>query len=422
MYILSYTKIYERRGSLKKFDPKKLTLTNFNPDAFRAATGKLNLGDKGQAAAAMPSSSSSPHPPADPSGSVPKGRTTLRLNKLRGVVSADQAADHSTAPVYEEQTPARTRSNALPVPPPSGRPDTSKDSWDKRDAGSGLNHDAPPAAEDGPSPSTLPEDSGVAVRSAALKTRASRKSPNAQVDPDTMIMMPTRVPKWLKDVFFKTCRDKNMTPSLVIRNLMKSFCGLCLLFVFTIQAAETSSKTYSTEDIFSFLCSKAYGITSNVPDFKLTASARQSLWNNGQRDSTDYIYLDRSTTRLEARLDIPILDLGYLRDRSRDKVELRSHVMKSLSKILAAQKTTKVLEERASALRARVTYTQNQVNLKLANKNDLFPLEDQYYNVQTQLFESQSTLDQRIVELATVAGADWKEAFTMIQKWDGNLF
>lgn len=396
---------------MKKFDPKKLTLTNFNPDAFRAATGKLNLGDKGQAAASIPPTAH----PADPSATVPKGRTTLRLNKLRGVVSADQDAIPSSPP-SQDQVSSRTKGNPLPTSPPSPDSGASEGLRDKEEVPQGLTDVTPPAAGD---PS---QDAGISVRSAALKTRASRKSPAAPVDPNTMVMMPTRVPKWLKDVFFKTCRDKNMTPSIVIRNLMKSFCGLCLILALTLHAAETPSKSYSTDDIFSYLCSKAYGITSTVPDFKLTASARQSLWNTGQRDSTDYIYLDRSTTRLEARLDVPILDLGYLRDRSRDKVELRSHVMKSLSKILAAQKTVKVLEERASALRTRVSYTQNQVNLKLANKNDLFPIEDQFYSVQTQLFEAQSTLDQRIVELASVAGGDWKEAFTMIQKWDGNLF
>jgi hypothetical protein len=410
---------------MQKFDPKKLTLTTFNPTAFKAATSKFNLTGKGQTAASIPPGSTSFHPPADPSSPpVPKGRTTHRLSMLRGVVSGDQAPPGPAAPpVHKEPVQPHTRSHVLQDTPAPLHPDTPKASLDNSDASPGLpvDVDTPPDFEY-PAPSDLPEDAGVVIRTAAIKSRVSRKPPVDPNDPNAMILVPTRVPKWLKDAFYKTSREKNMTPSLVIRSLMKSFCGLCLLLAFTLQAAETPSKTYSTPDLISYFEGKVFSATTLLPGFKTTASVRHSLWETGGRDSTDYIYADHSNTRLEARIDIPLLDLSYLRDRTRDKNELRSMVMKSLTRILAAQKTVAVQTERLNGLSARLSYTRTQVTLKLANKSDLFPLEDQFYNLQAQLFESQATLDQRIIELASIAGDDWKEGYTMITKWDGKLF
>ncbi len=221
------------------------------------------------------------------------------------------------------------------------------------------------------------------------------------------------------------CEEKGTTPSIVIRNLMKSYCGLCLvLFIVSLSfARDMKDSTYSTEQILSYFYSKTFfGIKALFPDIKSSVGVRQALWQTGAQDSTDYIYADHSNTRLEAKVEIPILDVSYLKDRSKDKDELRAFVMKSLSKILAAQKSVQVLETRSSSLKTRLEYLRNQVSLKLVNKADLFPVEDQFYSVQAQLYDSQSTLEQRIIDLAVIAGNDWLEAYRMIVKWDSKLF
>jgi len=187
-------------------------------------------------------------------------------------------------------------------------------------------------------------------------------------------------------------------------------------------ASQQQDKPVTTDQIVSFLFSKAFGFKTVLSDAKTSFSARQALWQQGDEDSTDYIYRDRSNTRLEVRLDVPIFDLSYYRDRSKEKRECQAFIMKSLSKILAAQKSVNTLEARVSVLNSRHKYLHGQVKLSLANKTALFTVEDQLLSTQSQLYEAQSTLEQRIIDLAILAGNHWEEAYDMIIKWDGKLF
>jgi hypothetical protein len=167
----------------------------------------------------------------------------------------------------------------------------------------------------------------------------------------------------------------------------------------------------------------AGGLAASIPNVKGVVGARHSLWQSGTNDSiADFVYSDFSNTRLEAKIEIPIFDLSYLRNRDREKHEHRAFVMKGLSRILAAQKAVALIEGRIGTVRERRKYTETQINLKLANRTDLFAVENEIYSQQAQLYEAQSTLEQRIIELAMLADKDWYEAYTMIIKWDGVLF
>lgn len=425
----------------KRFDPKKLTLTDFNPSDFQKATGNLSTGQQQQTN--QPASSAN-----DP---VPEGRTTLVLGKHHGVVSSQssqqqlplpqspqplqsqqspslQSASTQVPPVSSQQEPVYippaevTHSGISQVQEPSHVPDphlpTSLNESDK---------EKPLSISSGES--ILTETQSPQIRnelSAALHVKANRSQYKKQkeADPEELIAFNTRQPKWLKDKFFMACEEKGATPSIVIRNLMKAYCGLCLVLVVfsNSYSLNTSDSTYSTEQILSYFYSKSFSVKSVLPDIRASIGARHSLWQTGSLDSTDYVYADRSNTRLEARIEIPVLDISYLRDRSKDKNELRAFVMKSLSKILAAQKAVNVLETRSGSLKSRLEYQRNQVALKLINKSDLFSIEDAFYNVQSQLYESQSVLEQRIIDLAVIAGNDWLECYKMIVRWDTKLF
>jgi len=419
----------------KRFDLKKLTLTDFKPSDFQKATAKLSLEQQQKEAPPQPS-------PDDP---VPAGRTTLRLNKLRGIVSSAPAASPQVdGPAKTPELPPAPlpESSNLPVPEVSEIGHSQKSPLPQNEQ---LPVDQVHSSQDAESSDvaihekSLDQGSGDTIldtshssqirdeRSAALHAKAIQSKRKKQTDagPDDSVAFNTRQPKWLKDKFFMACEEKGTTPSIVIRNLMKSYCGLCLvLFIFSLSfARDMKDSTYSTEQILSYFYSKTFfGIKALFPDIKSSVGVRQALWQTGAQDSTDYIYADHSNTRLEAKVEIPILDVSYLKDRSKDKVELRAFVMKSLSKILAAQKSVQVLETRSSSLKTRLEYLRNQVSLKLVNKADLFPVEDQFYSVQAQLYDSQSTLEQRIIDLAVIAGNDWLEAYRMIVKWDSKLF
>jgi hypothetical protein len=209
-------------------------------------------------------------------------------------------------------------------------------------------------------------------------------------------------------------------------NRLKSFGGLCAilyLFIAGNAAATPKDSTYTTAQILSYLQSKVFGALSAVPNVKGSVGARHSIWQTGAADSiTDFVYSDYSNTRLEAKIEIPIFDLSYLRNKDREKIEHRATVMKGLSRILAAQKTVTNTENRISTIRARYKYTSEQVTLKLANRTDLFNYENEIFAQQTLLYEAQTTLEQRIIDLAMLAGKDWIEAYQMIIKWDGILF
>ncbi|NLE00507.1 MAG: hypothetical protein GX640_11595 [Fibrobacter sp.] len=418
----------------KRFDPKKLTLTDFNPSDFQKATGSLSTGQQQQTN--QPASSAN-----DP---VPEGRTTLILGKHHGVVSSQPSQpqppsepqpltqSQSPEPVsvqpsvstqhVSESVPFSTDSVISQVQEPVQVLDTQlPTSLNESDK------EKPLSISSGES--ILTETQSPQIRnelSAALHVKANRSQYKKQkeADPEELIAFNTRQPKWLKDKFFMACEEKGATPSIVIRNLMKAYCGLCLVLVVfsNSYSLNTSDSTYSTEQILSYFYSKSFSVKSVLPDIRASIGARHSLWQTGSLDSTDYVYADRSNTRLEARIEIPVLDISYLRDRSKDKNELRAFVMKSLSKILAAQKAVNVLETRSGSLKSRLEYQRNQVALKLINKSDLFSIEDAFYNVQSQLYESQSVLEQRIIDLAVIAGNDWLECYKMIVRWDTKLF
>lgn len=426
----------------KRFDLKKLTLTDFKPSAFLEATSKLSL-DQQKENKPVPSST-------DP---VPEGRTTLYLNKQRGIVSPQQTEQSATpvtqpAPLSEpphtappsttpaaEQTQNPSVQSTLPVLPLPSEPQVEPLPNDQSQVSlpasislvkeiqvKPLYKDSVISILNGTQSSSVRTERTAALHAKAIKPPHKKQS---EADPDDSVAFNTRQPKWLKDKFFMVCEEKGSTPSIVIRNLMKSYLGLCfvLLFVSFPFARSNNDSTYSTDQIITYFYSKTFfGIKAVFPDIKASVGARQSLWQSGAQDSTDFLYTDRSNTRLEAKIEIPILDVSYLKDRSKDKNELRAFVMKSLSKILAAQKSVKILEIRSSSLNTRLDYLRNQITLKLINKADIFPVENEFYSIQSQLYESQSTLEQRIIELAVISGNDWLEAYKMIIKWDTKLF
>jgi hypothetical protein len=406
----------------KRFDLHKLTLTDFKPSEFQQATSKLKAEQKKEEPA--------PQPSTDP---VPEGRTTLKLNKVRGVVSS-QSKTPEPPPAQEMEKPVFAQDENAEQAPyfesviVGNNADAPKGDQDVLPKD--LVAESPPApisthviSENVAEPETplSRDERSAALHAHAIKSQYKKQS---QADKDDLVAFNSRQPKWLKELFFKVCHEKGATPSLVMRNLMKSYCGLCLILaLFSISFARGSGdSSYTTEQILSYFYSKTFGLKSLVPDLKSSVALRHSLWQTGSYDSTDYIYADRSTTRLEARVEMPILDVSYLKDRSKDKDELRAFVMKSLSKILAAQKSVNVLESRLSAINRRLEYLRTQATLKLVNKSDIFPVEDEFYNVQTQLNEAQSTLEQRIIDLAVIAGNDWLDAYNIIVKWDGKLF
>lgn len=421
----------------KRFDLHKLTLTDFKPSEFQKATGKLSKEKKGD------SEETTPKP-----DSVPSGRTTLHLNKIRGVVSSDQSkteqkekpVEQVSAPPQVEESTLRNQKQEAVSPAQEREPVSESEEIEITSVSEKEDKEIVPGndiSEKTKNPS-IPNDNQTILdkasssqtrteRSAALHTKAVRvkKQNNNTLDPDTLVPFNTRQPKWLKDAFFKACHEKGATPSLVMRNLMKSYCGLCLLlmiFTFSVTAGTQKKITYTTEQILDYFYSKTFDIKSHVPNIRSSLGMRHSLWQTGDKDSTDYVYADHSNTRLEARIEIPILDIGYLRDHSKEKVEFRAFVMKSLSRILAAQKSVAILEKRSGLIKTRLRYLKNQANLKLVNKSDMFPVEDNLFAVQSQLFEAQSTLEQRIIDLSVIAGNSWLEAYRMIIKWDGELF
>jgi hypothetical protein len=264
---------------------------------------------------------------------------------------------------------------------------------------------------------------------AALRVKAQPKTPKPEPLPNDKILTAYRLPYHLCQTFAKICKAQGKTKSKVLQNLIEDYCGLCLFFALTAAAmlspvlAQPKDSSFTTEQILAYLQSKAFGgLTSHIPNIRGTANARQTIWQTGASDPIDdFVYADYSNTRLEAKIEIPIFDLSYLRNRDKEKLEHRTFVMKALSKILAAQKAVSLLETRIGTVRQRRDYMNTQVNLKLANRSDLFAIEDNLFSLQSQLFEAQSTLEQRVLELATLAENDWQKAYWMIIKWDGVL-
>jgi len=421
----------------KVFDAIKQTLTDFSPADYQAAA-------KGQVAPQQQRQSGDEQKPS-PTNTVTKSRTTLSLNRVDGMIkpitSVDSPADSADENSNITNSPASVFPESEPVTD-SPIVDTANDNLNQN-----FNISPSPSS---PPPEGCPQSGrGGSESAAALRTHATRpvSKPKKETAPNDMIPMNLRIPLYLKDAFFKTCRDKGTQPSAILRNLIKQYCGLCLtLFVPavlsvlflspTLTSAQTDSKgvtrnaptgtatTYTTDQIMKYLQEKSFsGLSKNIPNARGTIGARHALWQAGASDNfDDFTYTGHSNTRLEARIEIPIFDLSYLRNKDKEKLEHRAFVMKSLSRILAAQKSVNIIETRITTVRQRREYMNTQVNLKLANRSDLFGIEDNLFSLQSQLFESQSTLEQRVIELAMLAESDWLEAYNMIIKWDGILF
>jgi hypothetical protein len=212
---------------VQKFDVLKRTLTDFKPSEFAAVTGAAPTppqpaGDSGQSA----------------SEPVPRGRTTLNVSKYRGVIQ--QAA---TPPLdVDELDPYKAIADAAKF--------TAQQI--AKEQGIGVAHIATPAlngdtrlepltaaAEPEPMTATAPllDDAelepmtATAPRTEAaaaldVRTMARPRPPKKAIDPQDSVLVAFRIPKYLKDNFFASCQDSGRTPSLVIRKLMKSFCGM----------------------------------------------------------------------------------------------------------------------------------------------------------------------------------------------------
>jgi hypothetical protein len=200
----------------------------------------------------------------------------------------------------------------------------------------------------------------------------------------------------------------------------------CLLTVLAAVSihGQTKDSSYTSEQILTFLYKKSYGGVENVvPNVKGTVGAKQSLWQDKTPSGTNnYVYAEPWKTRLEANIEIEVFNFSYSRHRNKEKNDFRAFVMKHLSQILAAQKHVMVIENSISANRKRRNDLEKQIDAKIANRTELIPFEDKAYTLQSQLYEAQSTLEQRVIELAMQAEEDWLEAYRMIIKWDGKLF
>jgi hypothetical protein len=188
--------------------------------------------------------------------------------------------------------------------------------------------------------------------------------------------------------------------------------------------AQTKDSCYTSEQILTFLYKKSFsGMENIVPNVKGTIGAKQSLWQDKTPSvANNYVYAEPWKTRLEANIEIEVFNFNYSRHRDKEKNDFRAFVMKHLSQILAAQKHVMVIENSMSANRKRRNDLEKQIDAKIANRTELTPFEDKSYTLQSQLYEAQSTLEQRVIELAVLAEEDWLEAYRMIIKWDGKLF
>jgi len=422
-----YTKIYnyiqnERLNvGNKVFDVLKGTLTDYDPAEYDAAVKKETRyrQQAGQTTPQIPQG-----------GGVPLGRTSVDIQRIGGKVTITPTANPLTAPLPKNPPPPVEPSPVyieppLPAEPPPVHIEPVTDTAEPPATVTEVNIIEPPPTV--PEPQHEPRTETAA----ALHVKAAQPPKQKQApELDDMILMTLRVPLYLKKRFYKTCHDQEKTPSLVLRNLMETFCGFCLVLCILSPCAalaktdSTGNTVYTTEQIMSYLQNKTFGgLAKNVPAARGTVGARHALWQTGATDPiNDFVYSDYSNTRLEAKIEIPIFDLSYLNNRDKEKSEHRAFVLKSLSKILAAHKAVGVTEARITTVRKRHEYVSKQIELKLANKSDLFAIEDNLYSLQAQLSNELSDYEQQVVDLATLAKNDWQEAYQMIIKWDGVLF
>jgi hypothetical protein len=245
MYIQIFT---QRRLIVQKFDILKRTLTNFKPSEYAAATGAAPTPQQAATGSAQSAADD-----------VPKGRTTLNIGKARGIVqppakpkreaAAPPAAAVRPEPVETAALPAavirpevgeETAPAAAIAPEPveeSAAPPAAAVRPELADADAPeWNSPAPIVVEEdveinfpditNPRTETAAASPARTEAAAALHVRAAQRRPKKAVDPQDSIAVNLRIPKYLKDTFYKTCRDNDATPSIVLRNMIKSYCGL----------------------------------------------------------------------------------------------------------------------------------------------------------------------------------------------------
>jgi hypothetical protein len=219
--------------AVQKYDRLKHTLTDFVPARFAAATDAAHTPQ--QAAAIVEQSAAE---------DVPKERTTHVISK-RGIIPPPpsakpkrEAAGHPAAvirpEVVEETAPAAAiapevvEESAAP-PAAAIRPEVVEETAPVAAITPELADDAAPEWNS-PAPIAIEETAAASPArteaAAALHVRAAQRRPKKAVDPNDMVLVNFRIPKYQRDAFFKTCRDNDRTPSLAIRNLIKSYCGL----------------------------------------------------------------------------------------------------------------------------------------------------------------------------------------------------
>jgi hypothetical protein len=169
---------------------------------------------------------------APTSVAVPKGRTTLTVQRKGGTVTVPLAAmtPASAAP----PTPIVGAGSARPAPAAveavAARP--SPPPTIEQPAAEVDRHIDTPTTDNvailpdnfyfPPTPAAPPRSE----TSAALHVKATRpKKPKADLQPNDMILTAYRMPKYLKDAFDKTCHDRAVVPTDIIRNFIKTYCG-----------------------------------------------------------------------------------------------------------------------------------------------------------------------------------------------------
>ena len=260
----------------KKFDRLKQTLTSFKRSEFERAADSVEEEQHSASDTSSPDTSF-------------RQRTTLRLDKLRGVVSSQQPApppqpevkhppsEDNQSCIVEEQTgqvPEVSEEETAPPPPQEEVSEVPDEQQPEEETSSSEETPIEPEEH-------LPDNSEKrSERSAALYARTSPAPKKKKSEPST-IQCNFRIERQLLEMFKKKCEDDGKSVSKVLRNMVKAYLGLCLVLFLSSSAYPASidtSTTYSTEDIVSFLFSKAFGFSSIVPDAKTTFSARNSLW------------------------------------------------------------------------------------------------------------------------------------------------
>jgi len=114
-----------------------------------------------------------------------------------------------------EQTPA-VDSPAAPSTPVNVHPETAPAVFDPLDI----------AIDDAiaPAPSASPRTEMEAAL--LVRARMKPKKPKPPVQPGDMVQYNFRLPKYLKDAFDKDCHDRAVVPTDVLRNYIKSRCGM----------------------------------------------------------------------------------------------------------------------------------------------------------------------------------------------------